>query len=286
MPTLVVQMGHCYRKTGATGTTGEQVFATAAANECVRLLSGRDGWTVRKILADAPSADYQGDAFVAIHCDGSTSTTAHGASVGYRTPEGQTLGQAWKRAYDARGWDGFRVDNYTEALAKYYGTSTAVAQGNRRAIIVESGFLTNPEDRAVLHAADGPTRVALAIGDALGIRTEPQEDDNMPTAQEIAAAVWDHHLISLDNGRPFPAAAYLTTNNRNVWRLHRALLTEGGDPKPVMTDQDPAVLTEAMRPLVPQIADDILAGMPPEIAADVATEVLRRVCAAATPPPA
>jgi hypothetical protein len=177
MPTLVVQMGHCYRRAGATGTRGEQEFATAAADACVSLLNGRDGWTVRKVLADDPRLLSRGDVFVAIHCDGSTNPAARGASVGYRTPEGQAFGQAWKRAYAARGWSGFRPDNYTAALSGYYGTGTAVAQGNRRAVIVECGFLTNPADRALLRASDGPIRVALAIGDVLGISTETKQED-------------------------------------------------------------------------------------------------------------
>lgn len=184
MPTLVVQKGHCYRSTGATGTNGEQAFATAVADACVALLNGRGGWTVRVIVADASSASYRGDAFVAIHADGSINASVRGASVGYRTPEGQAAGQAWKRAYAARGWPGgFRPDNYTTALAQYYGTGTAVGQGNRRAFIIESGFLTSPEDRAVLTGPGGAARVALAIGDALGIsgtQQGQQEDDMTP----------------------------------------------------------------------------------------------------------
>jgi hypothetical protein len=170
MPILVVQRGHCHRKTGATGTTGEQAYATAVAKACQNLLHGRGGWQVQVILADEPLAAYQGDAFVAIHCDGSTSASARGASVGYRTPEGQRLAKAWKRAYAARGWSsGFRADNYTDPLAGYYGTRNAVAVGNRRAFIAECGFRTNAKDRAALDAPGGPSRVALAIGDALGI---------------------------------------------------------------------------------------------------------------------
>lgn len=170
MPILVVQMGHCYRKSGATGTPGEQDYATRVATACRNLLHGRGGWVVRAILADDAVSLYRGDAFVAIHCDGSTSATARGASIGYRTPEGQAFGQAWKRAYDARGWDsGFRPDNYTDALRGYYGVGNAMAQGNRRAFIAECGFLTNGEDRAVLNGNGGPERVALSIGDALGI---------------------------------------------------------------------------------------------------------------------
>lgn len=170
MPILVVQRGHCHRKAGSTGTTGEQAYATAVAKACQNLLHGHAGWQVRTILADEPLDAYRGDAFVAIHCDGSTSPSACGASVGYRTPEGQRLAQAWKRAYAARGWSaGFRADNYTEALAGYYGTRNAVTVGTRRAFIAECGFRTNARDRALLDAPEGPSRVALAIADALGI---------------------------------------------------------------------------------------------------------------------
>jgi hypothetical protein len=182
MPVLVVQKGHCYRTTGATGTTGEQQYATSVANACVNLLHGRGGWTVRAILADDPTSRYAGDAFVAIHCDGSTSASARGASVGYRNAAGQSFGQAWKRAYAARGWSGgFRPDNYTDALHYYYGTGNALSQGNSRAFIAECGFLTNAQDRALLTGPGGPTRVALAIGDALGINVPEEDNDMQPT---------------------------------------------------------------------------------------------------------
>lgn len=189
MPILVVQRGHCYRRTGATGTNGEQAYATAVANACLNLLHGRGGWQVRAILADDPALLYRGDAMVSIHCDGSTNPNARGASIGYRTAEGQRFGQAWKRAYAARGWPGFRPDNYTSALAGYYGTGTAVAQGNRRAFIAECGFLTNPQDRDLLIADGGPVRVALAIGDALGIKQPlPEEDEDVKPFQNLMLA--------------------------------------------------------------------------------------------------
>lgn len=170
MPTLIVQMGHCYRTTGATGTTGEQQYATDVAKACQVQLHGRGGWSVKSILADEGAASYRGDAFVAIHCDGSLNTSARGASIGYQSAAGQAFGQAWKRAYASRGWTGgFRGDNYTAALAQYYGVRNAINVGNSRAFIAECGFLTSPADRALLTGPGGPDRVALAIGDALGI---------------------------------------------------------------------------------------------------------------------
>lgn len=171
MPLLIVQQGHCYRTTGATGTAGEQDYATAVAKACVVHLNGRHGWTVRTTLADVD--DYRADAFFAVHCDGAVSSSARGASAGYQTAEGQQLAQSWKRAYAARGWPIFRPDNYTSALANYYGVARAVTAGTRRAVIAECGFLTSPADRALLLAPDGPARVALALGDALGITAPP-----------------------------------------------------------------------------------------------------------------
>ena len=180
---LVVQQGHCYRTRGATGTAGlpggptEQEFATAAAIEVARLVDGRrdtggDVWRVRRILADEPGSRYRGDAFVALHCDGSVHASARGASVGYQGSAGRRAAVAWREAYDARGWTGFRPDNYTPGLAGYYGVRIARQQGNPRAWIVEAGFLTSPADHALLAAPGGPTRVALAIADALSIPTE------------------------------------------------------------------------------------------------------------------
>jgi hypothetical protein len=185
-------MGHAYRKSGSTGTSGEQAYATSVANACVNLLHGRGGWTVRRILADDSLSRYAGDAFVAIHCDGSTSASARGASIGYRNAAGQRFGQAWKRFYLLRGWTGgFRPDNYTPALAGYYGTGNALSQGNSRAFIAECGFMTNAQDRALLTAAGGPTRVALAIGDALGI-TEGNDDMATP------AETWGYKGVGED----------------------------------------------------------------------------------------
>ena len=36
MPTLIVQRGHCFRTSGATGTSGEQDFANRVAQMCYR----------------------------------------------------------------------------------------------------------------------------------------------------------------------------------------------------------------------------------------------------------
>lgn len=178
MPVLVVQMGHAGRTSGATGAPGEQAFAQAVGAECARLLA-RDGWTVRSIVADPAPSLYRGAAFVAIHADGSNNPAVRGASVGYQTTQGGDLAHAWRDAYVRRGFTGpWHPDNYTDNLHYYYGVTESVRQGNRRACIVECGTITNAEDRALMD----PTRVAFAIGDAVGIAVE--EDDDMFTPED------------------------------------------------------------------------------------------------------
>lgn len=177
---MVVQRGHVPRTTGATGGPGEQAMARRIA-ERIRLYVERiDGWTVRIIDADEPASRYVGDAFVALHGDASASPQAAGASVGWRTPEGQALGQAWKDCYRRFGWPGgFRNDNYTANLAGYYGTRHAVAQRNSRAVIVEHGFLTNPDERRWIDSDAGTEAAArAAVAAVTGI--DPMEDDMTP----------------------------------------------------------------------------------------------------------
>lgn len=232
MPTLVVEKGHCYRTTGSTGTTGEQDFATAAAGAIHAHIHGRNGWQVAVKLAD--SGSYKGDAFVALHCDGSTNPTARGSSVGYQSGEGQWFGQQFKTAYAANGWTGgFRSDNYTDALAGYYGVRNAINAGNKTAIIIECGFLTNPDDRKLLTAPAGPDRVAYAVGDVLGIPSE----DSMADSNDVQIANWRIHAIAYGfgetqggptNGETLPQVQHWYDMQQQVASLHTKMdaLTE------------------------------------------------------------
>jgi N-acetylmuramoyl-L-alanine amidase len=184
---VIIQLGHCYRTSGATGTSGvdsdptEQEFATAAGKAATKRLQAA-GHQVRTILADAPDSHYRGgNLFVAVHCDGSEHASARGASVGYRNDLGQQAAGLWKAAYHTAGWSGgWRPDNYTKALAGYYGVKRAVEQGTTRAFIVECGFLTSPADERLLWP-DGPDRFAIALTaaavDLFGGQAPPEEDD-------------------------------------------------------------------------------------------------------------
>jgi hypothetical protein len=174
----VVQAGHVARTSGATGTNGEQPFNLAVSRLVVRELRAR-GVNAHRIDADPPFEAYRGDVFVAVHADGSVSTSAKGASVGYRNSRGKTLARRIKTAYQQRARASgypllFRDDNYTVALRRYYGTGNALAQNpDCRAVIVEGGFLTNSTERAFLTSDDGHQALALAIADSIKADGEP-----------------------------------------------------------------------------------------------------------------
>lgn len=174
MATVYLQMGHCFRPSGSTGTGGEQPFNKAVAARAARRLRERGH---RVFIREADVGNFKTDVFAAFHADGSVSPSAQGASVGHQDENGKRFGRAWKRAYRRLGWEeatgttetgGFRDDNYTEALAEYYGVREALDAGTEFAIVIESGFLTSPKDGAELRTERGKTRVAEALTRAVG----------------------------------------------------------------------------------------------------------------------
>lgn len=221
---LVAQMGHVGRppNPGSRGTAGEQDFSRGAVEVLRRLMDAVPGWSIRVIPADVPDAMYAGDAFVSFHCDGSTDPNIRRASVGYQSSEGKTFATAWKAAWKALGYNGgWNSDNYTNNLAGYYGVTKAVARGNRRAIILEHGHLTNPTDRAYLQNPTGYEKAAVAVMAALGIDVVPIQppDEN---GEEIVYSDCVYCCISL--GR----AAYVLPNG--------TVLEVTDEPKGVITD--------------------------------------------------
>lgn len=209
---IVVQMGHVARTRGATGTNGEQIFARNVAAHLAARLRDWYGHKVTVIGADQtiPKSDF----FVAIHADGSTSSTARGASVGYRNADGQRFGAAWKKAYAALGWERFRGDNYTAGLRDYYGTRRAVAAGTKWAIIAEAGFLTNPHERAMLLSTQGYTRFAQAVCNAIGAMVGHPKDPNAPAPKPEPDPTRRFHMLTIfyvKRGTPDGLAAMAVT---------------------------------------------------------------------------
>jgi len=163
MSRMVVQMGHVARTRGATGGPGEQAMARRVAAEIRDIAADLPDVTPALIGADAPQSHYRGDRFIAVHGDAAADSRARGASVGHRNAAGRRLGARWKTLYARAGWPGtFRNDNYTVALARYYGTGHAVSAGNGDAIIVEQGFMTNPTERRWIDSAQGTKIAACA----------------------------------------------------------------------------------------------------------------------------
>lgn len=165
MATYAIQVGHAHRNRGSTGTVGEQTYARAAAEECARRLLAL-GHTPLVLLADAPVP--RCDRFAAIHGDGSVQPSARGASFGYRTAASnaaasRAMGELWQRTYQRLGMGSFRKANYTKNLGEYYGTGKANKAGSRASIIVEGGFLTNPEERAWMTSKAGIDAMAQAL---------------------------------------------------------------------------------------------------------------------------
>jgi hypothetical protein len=227
------------------------------------------GHVGRLIYADPHLSEYEGDGFVAIHCDGSVNPSARGASVGYRTVEGQRFGHAWMRHYQAHGWTGgFRRDNYTPGLSGYYGHGRAVARGNRHAFIAEAGFLTSPLDRALLANPEGHDRfaraVAAAVAEIWGGRTpsrpeprpEPTPEPEPPTIleeDEVLLIIYSGHTHLLVGGRLVHLATQVDID-RIRWGTAQA-----GKPVPeweVSKDQWRRIVASFGRPMMETPPDD------------------------------
>lgn len=148
----IFEPGHCNRTRGATGTSGfyqgerrsEQAFVKAVGYPVVEELR-RVGVNATTKLADEHLP--RCEVFVALHQDGSTNSSARGASVGYpQVGQSAKLASLWKANYSLAGWpSGFRGDNYTKALRGYYGFRRVHADEK---FLVEHGFATNLLDQA------------------------------------------------------------------------------------------------------------------------------------------
>lgn len=283
MPILVVQMGHAGRTSGNTGAPGEQAFAQVVGAACVRLLDGKGGWSVRPVVADPPTAQYRGDAFFAVHADGSTNPNVRGASVGYQTTQGDALAQAWRQAYIARGFTGpWNPDNYTTNLAQYYGVRAAVAQGNRRACIIECGTITNAADRGLMN----PDWVALAIGDALGIPHGIEDDEVTDWAglldYSLVGGTPSNAFFRINNG--FDGLVANTAANKAI--LAQILANQQDDLSAdtvieqlntTFRDLMSEVVVPAIQASVVEAIHEEEAATPEEIAAAVADKVSQRL---------
>ena len=176
---VVIQLGHCYRTWGATGTGGhrgtEQEFVTKVG------LKARDELILIGVDAVALGADAfvpDSEVFVALHQDGGP-TGARGASVGYPADSmaSPAVAKYWKAKYQSSGWpSGFRPDNYTLGLRRYYGF-----RQNKSPVkfLIEHGFATNVSDADWMW--DNIPKCVDAVVDAClyGLLNIQESDDGM-----------------------------------------------------------------------------------------------------------
>jgi N-acetylmuramoyl-L-alanine amidase len=174
--------------TAAAGRT-EVALNLDLANRTARLLRAQ-GIVVDILPATVPTG-YRADAFVAIHADGNNSTRARGYKVASRWRSGvafrdEVLVETLSQVYgDMTGLP--RDSAITRNMRGYYAFNTWLGDESRisqltPAAIIETGYMTNAADRAVLFnkpdvVAAGIARGILAFlnssnGAAIQARTE------------------------------------------------------------------------------------------------------------------
>lgn len=194
--TVTIQQGHVPRTRGATGAPGEQAYNRAVAAKAAQLLRAQ-GVGVKIIVAD-PSSYPRSRDFIAVHYDGSVNPSAQGASVGYPDAAGGQLAGRWKAAYRAEGFPGgFRGDNYTRGLARYYAYSRA---NSTRRMVSEGGFGSHPTEGPWLRSKAGIATCARAIARAVTGAAPPgqpsEEDDMIRADQEGPEVRQFQHTLS------------------------------------------------------------------------------------------
>lgn len=184
MGKITLQLGHCFRKTGATGGRGEQKFTNSVGNILAEELR-KLGHDVIVLLADQDVPDYR-DVFVALHTDGSSNLDRHGASVGYPSNSNGKLAEAWKRAHQRAGYAwGFLPNNYTTNLRNYYGFGKAV--GYKHEFLAEHGQHSNDNEYLWMHSDYRRCAMAhvAAIGEIVGHPNGGAVSDPTPTSIAI-----------------------------------------------------------------------------------------------------
>ena len=146
---------------GHAGGVDEVDVNRAVAQELARRLE-ENGVTV-DLLPATPPEGYHADLFVALHADASPDTARRGYKTAYFSPPRNPLEPRLKAQIDAAyGASGLPDDNdnVTDSMLLYYAFNFrryhhSVHPGTP-AVIVELGYLSNPEDRGYLSRPDEP----------------------------------------------------------------------------------------------------------------------------------
>lgn len=218
------------RLRGSTGTAGGGVSEVQVnldvANRAAGYLRGY-GVAVDVLPATVP-ANYQADAFVAIHADGSTNTRLSGYKIATQWREweaGTALVEALRADYgpaSGLAWDGGRI---TSNMRGYYAFSSgrydhAIANDTPGAIL-EMGYLTTPSDRRLMTVEADRLAKGVADGIMRFLRSEPQTGWPAPPAlPEFRATV----VSNLANVRAGPGTEYKVV--RTVRRNQKLMVSE------------------------------------------------------------
>lgn len=216
---LAVQRGHCFRKRGATGTSGdrgsEQSFADALARKVVDLASTA-GISIVMLLADEMIPPCE--VLLSFHQDGSRSGRATGASVGYSKTHANTAESAryaglWKACYQSAGYPfGFRPNNYTLGLRRYYAWRSASAKAAKAAVLMEHGFATNHEDEAFMW--DHMDDIAEAHLVTLTAFLDIDQGEDMPAVYEVLGHTLGDAIHWQEHGGTISAIGRETASDR------------------------------------------------------------------------
>ena len=164
---------------GAAGGGVTEVQVVETIGRAVEKFLEKEGVTVDLLPATVP-VDYTADAFVSLHADGSSSAEANGFKIA--TPRRDFSGTATllrDSLYDSyEDATGLRRDpNITRRMSGYYAFNWRrydhAVHPMVPAVIVETGFLTNAQDRALL--VNESERVAEGIADGIVAFLRSQE---------------------------------------------------------------------------------------------------------------
>ncbi len=128
------------------GARGERTWNPIVANETMRVLRAH-GVRVVRLPADF-SGVYAVKLAVFIHFDGAVPRCSSAASVGYPANADPRFARSWKGLYGRYFPFGFRPDNFTVNLRRYYAYKQVRA--NAGAYVLELGEITCPAQHAWL----------------------------------------------------------------------------------------------------------------------------------------
>ncbi|MRX71383.1 SH3 domain-containing protein [Bacillus lacus] len=164
--TIVIDPGHGGRDGGAVGTRGtlekDLTLKTAklvydklkASGADVHLTRSQD--TYISLPARAAASHYRNaDAFISIHYDSSTDSRVHGLTTYYYSAADKPLASSIHNQLVKR--------TSSKSLGIRHGDFHVIRENNRPSVLLELGFLSNPNEELSIHSASYQEQVSQAI---------------------------------------------------------------------------------------------------------------------------